>query len=161
MILWRISRHLDLSGRGGILDAGRWHHAGRPVVYLAESPAGALLETCVHTSASDIPPSFKLLKVVGSGASAGKIRLADLESGCTDRTAVTRDLGSAWLKGAATALLRVPSALVPETWNYLLNPVHADAPRFQIEESFRFPFDTRLKSGRAGVSLPAFLPPAH
>jgi RES domain-containing protein len=56
MILWRISRHRDLSGAGGMRAAGRWHEAGRPVVYLAESPAAALLEVCVHTSANDVPP---------------------------------------------------------------------------------------------------------
>ena len=42
MILWRISRHRDLSGEGGLRAAGRWHEAGRPVVYLAESPAAAM-----------------------------------------------------------------------------------------------------------------------
>jgi len=40
----------------------------------------------------------------------------------------------------------VPSALVPETFNYLLNPLHADAVLFQIEKSFRYPFDVRLKT---------------
>ncbi|MGH9345031.1 MAG: RES domain-containing protein, partial [Terriglobia bacterium] len=58
MVFWRISRHLDLIGRGGIATAGRWHHAGFPVVYLAESPAGALIGVCVHTGANNIPPAF-------------------------------------------------------------------------------------------------------
>jgi RES domain-containing protein len=146
MILWRISRHLDLTGRGGISFAGRWHHAGNPVVYLAESPAGALMETCVHTSANDIPPSFTLLKVVGPDARMDEIKLPALKRGWQQHVEITRDLGSAWLKKGAGALLRVPSALVPETFNYLLNPLHADAVLFQIEKSFRYPFDVRLKT---------------
>lgn len=146
MILWRISRHLDLSGRGGIFFAGRWHHAGVPVVYLAETPAGALLETCVHTSNNDVPPSFTLLKIVAPDRTINTIEPSKLKRGWTARVEVTRELGSAWLKQARETLLRVPSALVPETFNYLLNPLRADARLFQIEESFVFPFDARLKS---------------
>jgi hypothetical protein len=48
MVLWRISNFAGLKGIGGLRALGRWHFAGRPVVYLAEHPAGALLETLVH-----------------------------------------------------------------------------------------------------------------
>jgi len=146
MVLWRISRHLELNGRGGIILAGRWHHAGRPVVYLADSPADALVEACVHTSANDIPPSFTLLKVAGPDLPFDDVGIATLDQGWTRRAELTRVLGSEWLKRGRTALLRVPSALVPETRNYLLNPLHADATLFQIQESFLFPLDERLKS---------------
>jgi RES domain-containing protein len=115
-------------------------------VYLAESPAGALMETCVHTSVNDIPPSFTLLKVVGPDARVDEIKLATLKRGWRERVEITRDLGSEWLKKRAGALLRVPSALVPETFNFLLNPLHTDAALFQIEKSFLYPFDARLKS---------------
>jgi RES domain-containing protein len=146
MILWRVSRHLDLNGRGGLVFAGRWHHAGTPVVYLAESPAGALLETCVHTSANDIPPSFTLLKVVGPDLPYDEIEMAKLDRAWPDRVEITREIGSAWMKRSNSALLRVPSALVPETVNYLLNPLHKDAGSLHIEKSFLYPFDARLKS---------------
>ena len=145
MILWRISRHLELNGRGGILFAGRWHHAGAPVVYLAESPAGALIETCVHTSVNDVPPSFTLLKISGPELSFEEIAMSSLDRGWTDRVEITREVGSAWLERGSAVLLRVPSALVPETANYLLNPLHADAKLLQIEDSFVYPFDDRLK----------------
>jgi RES domain-containing protein len=61
MVLWRISRHRDLDGLGGLRAPGGWHERGLPVVYLAETPAGALLEVCVHTAANDVPPSYTLL----------------------------------------------------------------------------------------------------
>ncbi len=146
MVLWRISKHLELDGRGGISFAGRWHHAGTPVVYVAESPAGALIETCVHTSANDIPPSCTMLKVFGPDLPIDEIELAMLDPAWFERAEITRELGSEWLRRRSAALLRVPSALVPETVNYLLNPLHTDAALFQIEKSFLFPFDTRLKS---------------
>jgi RES domain-containing protein len=56
MVLWRISRHRDLDGLGRLRASGRWHERGLPVVYFAESPAGALLEVFVQTAANDIPP---------------------------------------------------------------------------------------------------------
>ena len=146
MVLWRISRHVDLSGRGGLTIAGRWHHAGAPVVYLAETPSGALIEVCAHTSANDIPPSFTLLKVVGPDLPFDEIELASLDQGWASRVEITRDLGSEWLKRGSSALLRVPSALVPESANYLLNPLHKDAGLFRIEKSYQYPFDARLKS---------------
>jgi RES domain-containing protein len=146
MVLWRISKHLELNGRGGISLAGRWHHAGAPVVYLAESPAGALVEACVHTSANDLPPSFTLLKVVcADSLSYEEIALPALRPGWNERVEITRDLGSEWLRRGSSALLRVPGALIPETSNFLMNPLHKDAGSFQIEMTYRYPFDVRLK----------------
>lgn len=145
MVLWRISRHRDLSGTGGLRAPGRWHYAGRPIVYLAESPAAALLEVCVHTSANDVPPEFSLLRVEGPDSQVPSIRRQDLPRGWRDRMEVTRQLGTAWLEKGESVLLRVPSALVPETANFLFNPLHADAARFRIAETFTYPFDVRLK----------------
>jgi RES domain-containing protein len=66
LILWRINNYADLSGTGGLLHHGRWHHRGRPVVYLAQSAAGALLEALVHVEAGspgELPKSYRLLEV--------------------------------------------------------------------------------------------------
>jgi RES domain-containing protein len=59
---------------------------------------------------------------------------------------VTRDLGTAWLASNESVLLRVPSAIVPETVNLLFNPSHKQARRFRIAEVFSYPFDHRLKT---------------
>ena len=146
MILWRISRHRDLSGIGGLRASGRWHHAGLQVVYLAGSPSAALLEVCVHTSANDIPPEFTLLKIDGPNVKALTIKTEDLPPDWTTRLEVTRDLGTAWLRKKSGLLLRVPSAIVPETVNFLFNPMHADAAKFRVEDVFAYPFDARLKT---------------
>ena len=146
MILWRISRHRDLSGIGGWRSPGRWHHAGQPVVYLAESPAGALLEVCVHTSANDVPPDLAVLKIEAPEVQVVVIRPEELPPGWQSQLEVTRDLGTAWLQKRGIPLLRVPSAIVPETANLLLNPTHPDAKKFKITEAFAYPFDVRLKT---------------
>ncbi len=145
MVLWRISRHHDLSGAGGLRAAGRWHYAGHRVVYLAESPAGALLEVCVHTSANDIPPDFTLLKIEGPDLKVANLSIADLPEGWSEHLDVTRGLGTTWLVNGSSAMLRVPSVLVPETTNYLLNPAHLNASQFQIAREYTYPFDGRLK----------------
>ena len=145
MILWRISRHRDLSGMGGLKAPGRWHYAGQPVVYLAETPASALLEVCVHTSANDVPPEFTLLRIEGPDVKIPAIKSDGLPQDWRTHQETTRDLGTSWLRKNRSALLQIPSAIVPETANFLFNPLYADAARFRISETFLYPFDVRLK----------------
>ncbi len=103
------------------------------MVYLAETPAAALLEVCVHTCASDGPQDYTLLKVAGPETSVFTIRIEELPSDWQTRREITRDLGTKWLRGQQEVLLRVPSAIVPETSNFLFNPLHPDANGFRIE----------------------------
>jgi RES domain-containing protein len=145
MILWRISRFADLSGKGGLKYSARWHSAGSPVLYTADSSAGALLEICAHTSRTNSPRTFTLLKIVGNAVPAEEVFLSQLQDNWIDEEGETRPVGSEWLASGRTALLRVPSALVPESWNYLLNPLHPEAKAFQIERIYNYPFDLRLK----------------
>jgi len=146
MVLWRISRHRDLSGGGGLKAAGRWHYAGHPIVYLAETPASALLEVCVHTSANDVPPEFTLLKIEGPDVAVPWIKAHGLPRDWRMQLEVTRDLGSTWLDKNESVLLQVPSAIVPETVNFLFNPFHEQATQFHITDVFAYPFDVRLKT---------------
>jgi RES domain-containing protein len=145
MVLWRISRHHDLNGIGGLKAAGRWHYAGHPIVYLAETPASALLEVCVHTSANDVPPEFTLLKIEGPDLDVPSIGVDTLPDAWRTDLEVTRDLGTAWLEKNDSLLLKVPSAIVPQTMNCLPNPLHGRAGEFRIVHEIAYPFDERLK----------------
>jgi RES domain-containing protein len=145
MVLWRISRHRDLRGIGGLKAAGRWHYAGHPIVYLAETPASALLEVCVHTSANDVPPEFTLLKIEGPDLDVPSISIGTLPNDWPTKLEVTRDLGTSWLDKNETVLLLVPSAIVPQTMNCLFKPAHRRAGEFRIVEAIAYPFDARLK----------------
>ncbi len=115
------------------------------MVYLADSAAGALLENCVHTSANRVPATYTLLKVIAAETLVEEVALSDLPADWLDQLGLTRRLGAEWLKAGRSALLRVPSVLVPETWNVLLNPLHPEAALFQIERHYDYPFDLRLK----------------
>jgi RES domain-containing protein len=136
MIAWRLCRrpHADLSGEGARRFGGRWNSPGRPVVYLAEHPALAALELRVHLDLPFelIPEDFVLMRVsVPDGSVA-------------DSSAVPLDVGNAWLAEAPSAALRVPSVLVPHSWNVLLNPRHADAARAEVLDVEPFGFDPRM-----------------
>lgn len=144
--LWRVSGHRDLKGAGGLRAPGRWHQRGLPVVYLAESPAGALLEACVHTSANDVPPQYTLLTVeVGARVATSHLNVSTLPKDWIEREDVTREIGSAWLRDGRSTLFRIPSALVPATFNVLLNPLHPDAVRVSVQSAVVYPFDPRIK----------------
>jgi RES domain-containing protein len=150
MRLWRISNYADLSGEGGRRVAARWHERGRPVVYLAEHAALALLETLVHLEIDpdELPSHYQLLTVeVPDGVAVEDLPEAELTTRVADwrRTPEgTRTLTRAWFGERRTALLRVPSAIVPAAFNYLLNPLHPDAARLTIVARQTAGFDTRL-----------------
>ncbi len=145
MVLWRISRHQDLNGIGGLRASGRWHYPGQPIVYLTENPASALLEVCVHTAANDVPPTFTLLRVEGPDLNIDGILENDLPKHWQSQPEVTQEIGTKWLRATSGLLLRVPSAIVPTTANYLFNPAHPNASSFQIKEAMSYPFDQRIK----------------
>jgi RES domain-containing protein len=150
MRLWRVSNYADLSGEGGRRVEGRWHERGRPVVYLAEHAALALLETLVHLDIDpdELPSHYQLLTVdVPDGVAVEELAEAELAARIADwRHAPqdTRTFTRAWFGEQRTALLRVPSVLVPAAFNYLLNPRHRDAARVTIVARQTAHFDTRL-----------------
>ena len=147
MILWRISNYADLSGMGGVLHRGRWHNRGRPVVYLAHSAAGALLEVLVHIEAShpsELPRHYQLLEVeLPETVATSTAKLPEGDAWRDDFT-TTRRCGDQWLTAGETLLLRVPSAVVGRTSNYLFNPLHPQASECRILSAASYPFDDRL-----------------
>jgi RES domain-containing protein len=147
MRCWRISEFPDLSGRGTLDTPGRWNFTNRRMVYLADHPASALLEVLVHmeVDSEDLPETCQLLGVdVTDEVVSETVDENSLPSDWRSRHNVTRSLGSQWLAGRRTALLRVPSAIVPFAWNWLLNPLHADAVNARIADIVRVRFDPRL-----------------
>src|SRR5213593_1999454 len=117
MILWRISKRSTLDGRGGLFASARWHTQGRPIVYLAETPAGALLEALVHLELSPnaYPTHYALLTTEApDGISMRTLGAADLLPDWFRNLITTRTIGDEWLASRSTLLLRVPSVIVPE-----------------------------------------------
>lgn len=147
MSLWRISNHISLAGDGGIRASGRWHTRGHRIVYCSESPAAALLEILVHfeIDVRNLPAKYRLLKLEGpEGLAVEHVRAADLRADWRERPDITRAAGDRWLQAGRSPMLRVPSAVVPETFNVLLNPAHPDATRLTVVRVSEHVLDPRL-----------------
>lgn len=149
MVLWRISNYVSLNGIGGLLTAARWHTKGRPIVYCAQNPSTALLENLVHfeIDAEDRPSRFRVLKIEGPDSLALEAETIDpsiLPQGWTADLGVTQGIGDLWLSESRSLLLQVPSVLVPETWNILINPAHPQIKQLKIVAVYDHPFDQRL-----------------
>jgi RES domain-containing protein len=145
VILWRVSNYATLDGMGGLFVSGRWHTKGRPVVYCTLNPSTALLETLVHLEidSEDRPERFQVLKIEGPDTLSQE-RIDALPSAWADDLGVTQNLGDQWLSEERSLLLAVPSVLVPETWNVLVNPRHMEANLLKIALTYDHAFDVRF-----------------
>ena len=119
---------------------------GHCVVYFAESPMAALVETLVHleVDSEDTPDFYTLLKISVPDELIIKPLDPPTETDWKQDVRLTRRIGDAWLVSMETPLARVPSVIAPQTWNYLLNPEHPDAKKIEIAEVIRERFDNRL-----------------
>lgn len=150
MRFWRISNYADLSGEGGRRFPARWHHAGRPIVYCAEHPAGALTEHLVHLDWDLLPDRFQLLTLdVADGVRIDEIAPGTLPPDWRTDLAATRAAGDRWLASQSSLLCRVPSVILPGVHNALINPAHPDMPKIIIAKAESVPLDGRLGPRRS------------
>jgi RES domain-containing protein len=142
MLIWWISNFADLSGEGGMLIEGRWHFRGTPIVYCTDHPSTALLEILVHATRYTVPDYYQLLEIeVPDDIEAFAPVVPKDWDRDVDRT---RRVGAKFVADGISALMNVPSIIMPKARNFLLNPSHADATRIRITETYRYPFDSRL-----------------
>jgi formylglycine-generating enzyme required for sulfatase activity len=168
--IWRIAsqgltwKANDLSGNGAALYPGRWNSLDRPIVYSSSSIALACLETVVHLAGDDpLPFPRQLVRItIPSHHWQQRKRFAKQEHSGWDSTptpehakdwlAATRAWGDAWLLGCESLLAEVPSVIVPEETNLLLNPLHPAHAELVAEIVRPWFYDTRLlPNARAGT----------
>ncbi len=151
---WRLdkAKHVKdaFTGEGARRVSGRWHHQGIPVVYLSESLALSVLEKFVHVGFDASHITFVYFKVeIPDSVPVDKLKASHLPDDWTAEPPrdSTKYIGSQWAKKAETAVLRVPSVLVPKSWNYMLNPAHRDFKKIRISDPMSFVFDARMWKG--------------
>ena len=134
-----------LTGEGARRYGGRWNFKGAAVVYTAGTGALALLEMLVQDQPLraeytvlpvELPPSIEVAHISLDRLPKNWPESGDLEP--------TRAIGAQWLHEAKTAVLRVPSAVVPSEFNYLLNPAHSKFVRIRIGRVEKLSIDLRL-----------------
>lgn len=134
MRLWRISSYPGLTGLGGTYVDGRWHTKPRRVIYAAEHPALAMVEVLAHMNLSidNVPIGLRLISI-DVAKRAKRAPPPELPSGWQANQPTTRRIGNQWLDAGDALLLPVPSAILPESRNYLINPLHPQAVRALVE----------------------------
>ncbi|MCP4386905.1 MAG: RES domain-containing protein [Gammaproteobacteria bacterium] len=147
--VWRLvtARFIDtaFSGEGARRYGGRWNKKGVPLVYTAGSQSLAMLEMLVQ----DEPLRARYVMIaaeIPTGIKIDRITLAQLPTNWRNRAALEqlRTIGSAWALQLSSAVLEVPSAVVPAEANYLLNPKHPDYSKVLIGEPQTLVTDLRL-----------------
>lgn len=153
--MWRIATDTpdyeadDLSGEGAKRTGGRWNEAGLPVVYAADSRALACLETMVHLGAGGLPFNRYLVALAVPDdlwSAAETCTPSSLPVGWDAQPAGRASIafGTAWLRSGRSALLVVPSAIVPEEANVLVNPRHPGSAAVGASKVRRWLYDPRL-----------------
>lgn len=135
------------SGDGARLSGGRWNHKGISVIYAAEHLSLSALETFVQMGRREVNSRF-----VGIPFSyPDTLRIEDLKAGdlpkewrSTPPGAQTKDVGKKWIEGRKSVILRVPSVVVPQEFNFVINPNHPDFKHLTIGKPVGFSFDPRM-----------------
>jgi RES domain-containing protein len=145
---WRIVKEKHVatafSGEGAAKTSGRWNSRGVAIVYTSATRSLAALETLVHLN----PPimfNYKIIRIEFAGElveSIGSSLPNDWK--LEPPPPSTKQMGDAWVRRATTAILAVPSIIIPGEMNYLLNPTHPGFHKIKIHSPVDFTFDPRL-----------------
>ncbi len=149
MRVWRICsrRHRAFDGKGARLHGGRWNLPGVAIVYTSQSLSLAVLEQLVHVHPDLTPRDWVAVPAeIPDGVRIETIDVGDLPTNWREYPAPhgVQRIGTRWAESCRCAALWVPSVVVPEERNLLLNPTHADFRRIRIGEPRPFHLDARL-----------------
>jgi RES domain-containing protein len=154
VIVWRLSsaRYTEsaLSGLGGLYVAGRWHHRGTRIVYCSTNLSLAALELLVHCDIGNPPADMVKVKVRLPDGMSQEV-VADPATSIDERwrqlplSAAAQRFGSTWAQEQRSCALAVPSAVIPEEQNVLLNPEHDEMAGVETVDVQPFHFDERLR----------------
>jgi RES domain-containing protein len=159
-LAWRILKATHagqaFDGEGARRHGGRWNSPGVKMVYTSDSPALAALELLTQLNDATLLPRFVLISVDVPDDGVGELNVAELPARWRSHPAPPQlqALGDAWIQGASSVALRVPSAVEPRQHNYLLNPDHPDFGALKIGPTEPYAFDMRLLVKRGAHGPP-------
>jgi RES domain-containing protein len=129
--------------------AGRWNGAGKKVLYCAESIALAFLENMIRRQGVGFNADFKIMLIeIPDAVGITTINTADLQTGWRDFKdyAACQPLGDQWYDRGKTLVLKVPSAVLPESCNYVINTMHVDFKKVQLIATTDLVPDERIEA---------------
>lgn len=132
----------DLSGQGAFIYGGRWNSPGVPMIYTAENNVLSALEVALRIPLEHISKDYWMVSIeVGDKIKAHE---PTLPKDWNLKTDITRSLGDDFVKKANALVMKVPSALISDAFNYLINPKHPDIGKVKVLEPRPILFDKRL-----------------
>jgi RES domain-containing protein len=150
MIVYRLCRKNyanDLSGRGAEISGGRWNGKGIAALYTSSSRALCAIEIVVHIPAGIIPKDYYMVTIeLPDDAGITTLNVKELPSNWNNNPipTSTQRIGNTFLSGQKALVLKTPSAIIKDEWNYIINPMHKDFQKVRIISVEPFSFDTRL-----------------
>lgn len=150
MIVYRVGRTRyahDVDGEGARLHGGRWNHPLTPCIYTSESRALTLLEYTANVNIDDIPRALSITTFQIDPAFIIDLPVSALPGDWKNAPAPasTKDFGTALLRKADYGIIKIPSAIMDDEFNYLLNPLFRKALIYSIQSVRDFIYDVRLK----------------
>ena len=148
---WRIVKdkraRVAFSGEGARIFEGRWNSAGVRMVYCSENLALAALEILAHTQAVRMRDKFRAFRISFDESLMEVVDLKRLPKGWNAQPpgSVSKQIGDDWIKSGRSAVLALPSVLVPLERTFLLNPKHTDFAKIKIADAGEFVLDRRLR----------------
>jgi len=141
-------RFSDLSGKGGIYGAGRWHVKGFPVVYTACSRSLSMLERFIHESNTQHPRDLVMLTIhIDDNVPSEKVQAHSLPDKWSDTNnenqKSTQNIGTMWLNEQRTPILIVPSAIVPQENNVIINPFLVANFKISVVDQVEYSYEQR------------------
>lgn len=141
---------IELSGKGAALSGNRWNSKGTELIYCADSRALAMAEVAVHISLSILPKDYVMVEIeIPTSIFIASMITDDLPRNWNSFPHLldTQKIGDDFVADRNNAVLKVPSAVVPGDFNFLINPHHPDFQAIKIVGQQDFPFDSRLFGG--------------
>jgi RES domain-containing protein len=144
------ARHAIFSASGAMLHGGRWNSIGQPVIYAAETYAGALLEILVHANLSSVPKNHRAVTItIPDQITIETLRPQDLPGWNLEDLSIPKNFGDRWIREGRSAVLRVPGVVTGgHERNVLFNPAHPDFAKISASEPEVIPWDRRLFRSR-------------
>jgi RES domain-containing protein len=152
MIVYRIVRkeHISLDGMGGLYGSGRWHKKGNLVIYTSEHASLAAWEKIVHvTNFTNLPNNLLLVKIeIPDNPEIQTVPETVLVKGSNSFpfASETVEFGTTFLRKIEYLALKVPSAIIPEEFNIILNPLHPGIKDCNVISTIPFVFDKRVRN---------------
>ena len=147
MILYRLTAGrfaYDLSGEGAKIYGGRWNPVGLATIYMSEFISLSILEILVRADKYTSPANYTLLSLQIPETSLSIIEVKKLTADWQNHIEYTRWIGEEFLKTNQALTLKVPSAIVPQEHNFLVNPLHRDIKKVKLLSSELLELDKRL-----------------